>query len=130
MSPTRNKHGFFQAEIVVLLNHLLPHGNVLVELAIDTPEGTYVADAAWAGPERFKIIEDEFSCSIAPEICVEVWSPSNTDEEIAMKRRLYLQKGAAEFWYCDAKGSMTFFNLDGPLPKSKLCPAFPPQVGD
>jgi Uma2 family endonuclease len=73
-SPTRNKHGFYQGEIAYLLRTLLRKGHVLVECAIDTPEGTYVADVAWATKERFKIIEDEFSCSVAPEICVEVWS--------------------------------------------------------
>jgi Uma2 family endonuclease len=100
MSPTRNKSGFYQEEIAHLLGQLLPHGHVITECAIDTTEGTYVADTAWVGPERFKVIEDEFSCSVAPEICVEVWSASNSAEEIEMKRRLYFQKGAEEFWYC------------------------------
>src|SRR5262245_16388420 len=43
MSPTRNKRGFFQAEIAILLKKLLPHGFVLTECAIDTPEGIFVA---------------------------------------------------------------------------------------
>src|SRR5882724_1671684 len=94
MSPTRNKHGFFQSQLVILLKKHLPHGETLVECAIDTPEGTIVADASWASRDRFKIIENEFSCSVAPEICVEVWSPSNTTEELALKRQLYLGKGA------------------------------------
>lgn len=66
MSPTRNKQGFYQGEITYLLRELLSKGHVLVECAIDTPEGTYVADVAWATRERFKIIEDEiqlFGCS-------------------------------------------------------------------
>lgn len=74
MSPTRNKHGFFQGEIAYLLRKLLSQGHVLVECAVDTEEGTYVADVAWASKERFRIIEPELSCSVAPQICVEVWS--------------------------------------------------------
>jgi Uma2 family endonuclease len=129
MSPTRNKHGFYQTEIAILLKNLLPHGHAIVECAIDTEEGTYVADATWVSTERFKVIEDELSSSIAPEICVEVWSPSNTKEEIAMKRRLYLGKGALEFWYCDEKGRITHFDASGELRQSNLCPQFPRQVG-
>jgi len=128
MSPTRNKHGFFRGEIAYLLRTLLRKGHVLVECAIDTPEGTYVADVAWATKERFKIIEDEFSCSVAPEICVEVWSQSNSSEEIEMKKRLYFDKGGLEFWYCDQDGGMTFFKRVGQLPKSELCSKFPKKV--
>ena len=34
----------------------------------------------------------------APEICVEVTSPSNSKEEIEHKTELYLAKGALEVW--------------------------------
>lgn len=129
MSPTRNKHGFYQGEIAFLLHTLLPQGRVLVECAVDTSEGTLVADDAWVSPERFKVIEDEFSCSVAPEICVEVWSPSNTPEEIETKREAYLGKGAVEFWYCDEHGRMTFFDSQGLMAQSQLCPQFPAKVG-
>jgi len=129
MSPTRNKHGFFQGEIAHLLRKFLAQGQVIVECAIDTSEGTYVADVCWVSQERFKIIVEEISSSIAPEICVEVWSPSNTAEEIEMKRRLYFAKGAIEFWYCDENGAITHFDATGQLAKSKMCPTFPNKVG-
>ena len=128
LSPTRVKHGLHEGRIVNYLKALLPNGAVIVECAIDTGEGTYVADVAWASLERWKILEEEYSCSIAPEICVEVWSPSNTAAEIDMKRRLYLAKGAEEFWYCDKNGEITFFNRDGQLQKSALCPGFPQKI--
>ena len=128
MSPTRNKHGIYQARIAVLLQSLLPHGTVLTECAVDTPEGTIVADATWASPERLKIIADEFSCSVAPEICVEIWSLSNTPEEIQNKRKLYLAKSAREYWYCDEQGRMTFYNAERQMAKSALCPDFPANM--
>lgn len=129
MSPTRFKHSFYQGRITHLLATLLPHGQVSVECAIDcAPEGTYVADVAWVSPERFKIIVDEVSCSVAPEICVEVWSSSNSSEEIAMKKRLYLAKGAQEFWYCDAQGRISHFDKTGAITRSKLCPSFPENI--
>jgi Uma2 family endonuclease len=128
MSPTRNKHGFFQAQIAILLKQFLPHGFVLTECAVDTHEGTIVADVTWATPERFRVIEDEPSCSVAPQICVEIWSASNTTEEIERKRRLYFGKQAQEFWYCDEGGKLTFFNPRGQLPLSALCSDFPSRV--
>jgi len=127
-SPTRNEHGFFQGEIAHLLRQLLPRGRVITECAIETEEGTYVADVTWASAERFKIIRPEFSSSVAPEICVEVWSPSNTPEEIEMKKRLYFAKAAVEFWYCDSQGRIAQFDQSGELAQSKLCPQFPRQV--
>ncbi len=128
MSPTRNKHGFFQSRLDNHLQRLLPDGVTIVECAVDTTEGTLVADVAWATSERWKILEAQYSCSVAPQICVDVWSPSNTPEEIAMKRRLYLEKGATEFWYCDKDGALTFFNAGGPLTGSLLCPEFPGRI--
>ncbi len=128
ISPTRNKHGFYQGEIAYLLRKMLPHGHVLVECAIDTMEGTYVADAAWVSAQRFKVIEEELSCSIAPEICVEVWSRSNSEEEIEMKRRLYFDKGSLEFWHCDETGHLTFFSTRGKIEFSQLCPEFPQRI--
>jgi len=128
MSPIRYEHGFYQTRVAHWLQTLLPEGRATVECAIDTPEGTFVADVTWATLERVKINEERFSCSVAPEICVEVWSMSNTTEELEMKRRLYFQKGALEFWYCDEKGGMTFFTHAGQEQKSKLCPHFPSQI--
>jgi Uma2 family endonuclease len=128
LSPTRNKHGFYQGEITYLLRKLLPHGHVLVECAVDSPEGTSVADVACASASRFEVIKEEYSCSVAPEICVEVWLPSNSPEEIAMKRRLYLEKGALEFWFCDDSGTLKFYSKDGSLERSVLCPGFPEKV--
>jgi len=130
MSPTRNKHGFYQAEIAILLKKLLPHGFVLTECAIDTPEGTFVADATWATRERFDIIKDQFSCSIAPEICVEIWSESNTTEETERKHKLYFKQGALEFWYCDKDGRISFFGSKGPMTVSDLCAEFPARISE
>ena len=129
MSPTRYKHSFFQAEIARLLSKSLPHGRVALETAIDcAPEGTCVADVTWASPDRFKVIIEETSCSVAPEICVEVWSPSNSAGELEMKRRLYFGRGALEVWYCDAAGHLTFFDPGGEITQSRLCPKFPGPV--
>lgn len=128
MSPTRNRHGFYASKIVRLLAKLMVKGESLVELAVDTEDSTKVADVAWASPKIFKIICDEASCSVAPEICVEVRSPFNADSEMDEKRALYLKAGAKEFWLCDEHGRMTFYDRRRKLRRSRLCPKFPAQL--
>jgi Uma2 family endonuclease len=128
MSPTKNSHGYYAAEIARLLRELLPSGKSFVELAIETEDSTKVADAAWASAKTFEIIKDEDSCSVAPEICVEVRSPGNSNVEIAFKRDLYLKAGAGEYWVCDQTGRLEFFDSSGKIQKSRLCPKFPESL--
>ena len=125
MSPVKVYHSAFQGRIA----RLLPEkGVVLPECAIRTQKGTKVADIAWCSKERFKLIAPEAECSIAPEICIEVLSSSNTREEIEEKRALYVLAGAKEFWICNEKGEVTFFDDQGRIEKSRLVPDFPARV--
>jgi Uma2 family endonuclease len=128
MSPTSNYHGSNGARIAVLLATLKPKGEVIVECAVETADGTKEADVAWLTPARWKEVAEDFSCKIAPEICVEVMSPSNTVKEMLYKKDLYLAAGAQEYWLCDKAGHVRFFNVSGELPKSKLAPKFPRQL--
>ena len=41
------------------------------------------------------------SCSVAPEICVEVLSPSTARADRQVKRRLYQREGVREYWVVD-----------------------------
>lgn len=81
-----------------------------------------------ASPAVFRRIKNETACSIAPEICVEVYSFSNTQKEMKEKRELYFEKGAKEVWYCDKNGKISFYNEEGKLKKSALCPDFPNKI--
>jgi Uma2 family endonuclease len=128
MSPTRNWHGYYASKIARLLAEFMKTGETLVECAIETEDSTKVADAVWASSDRFQVIKDEASCSIAPEICVEVRSPTNSKEEIVRKRRLYLTAGASKFWVCDNDGQVEFYDATGKISRSRLCPSFPPKL--
>ena len=128
MSPTKVWHSAYQGEIALLLNALMKGGKILTECAIETSKGTKVADVAWASAGRFKRIRHEVACSVAPEICVEVVSESNTQAEMDEKRRLCFEKGAKEAWFCDDYGTMSFYNPEGKLKKSVCCPGFPARV--
>lgn len=128
MSPVKVPHSAYQGEINGLLRDLMKAGRVLVECAINTLKGIKVADVAWVSAARFRRIKNETACSVAPEICVEVYSFSNTQKEMEEKRELYFEKGAKEVWYCDKNGRVSFYNEEGKLKKSALCPDFPGRV--
>lgn len=125
MSPVKVYHSAFQGKITRLLPE---HGVVLPECAIATTKGTKVADIAWCSEQRFKLIGHEAECSIAPEVCIEVLSSSNTKTEMEEKRQLYFSAGAVECWVCDEEGDITFFDVKGPLKNSNLVPSFPNKV--
>ena len=124
MSPVKVYHSAYQGAIGALLDRLLGK-TILMECAIKTRQGTKVADVAWASPQRFHRIKREVECSIAPEICIEVISSSNTEEEMAEKRLLYFEQGAEEVWICSENGDICFYNTENQLLKSVRVPAFP-----
>ena len=128
MSPHRRQHSLFRGEIAYLLRNLLPHGVALSECAIETTENVKVADVAWASRQRWESMADRVTCSVAPEICVEILSDANTTEEMDRKKELYFQAGAVECWLCDESGRVRFFNHGAELVGSNLCPALPHKI--
>lgn len=128
MSPVKIKHSFYQGRIQRLLESLLNIGEVMPECAINTSDGVKVADVVWCSDERFTQIEDEISASIAPEICIEVRSSSNTSDEMEFKKQLYLEAQAIEVWLCNEQGQMKFYNAQGELEQSLLVSQFPKEI--
>ncbi len=117
-----------QGKITRLLFRYLNEGEVLPECAIFTRKGIRVADVVWSSPTRLEKIKDETYCSIAPEICIDVLSNSNSTKEMLEKKQLYFEQGAHEFWICDGNGKMRFFNPKMELLHSELVPDFPSEV--
>ncbi|MBM3882621.1 MAG: Uma2 family endonuclease [Verrucomicrobia bacterium] len=130
MSPVKSDHSEFQGRIAALLARFLPGWSILVECAIDTAQGTKVADVAAMTRARRLPYRGAASLPVAPEICVEVQSGSNTREELDEKRRLYAAGGCEEFWTCAEDGVVGFQRArDGTrLLRSGICPEFPPQI--
>lgn len=128
MSPVKLYHSLLQGEIEFLLRCLLKDGKALPECAIKTSKGTKVADVAWASSALLQIIKTQTEASIAPEICVEIISDSNTQKEMAEKRQLYFEAGAKEVWICDEQGIMSFYNASHPLVHSEWVPGFPLKI--
>jgi Uma2 family endonuclease len=128
--PPAPSHGSLQSEIVYLLRRSLSHGRIITECPISTADGVKAADVAWASPTIMRELGTQVCFPHAPEICVEVISPSNTQAEIQEKMALYFDAGAKEVWICAVSGTMSFFSpkRERPLRASALCPQFPKQV--
>ena len=67
-----------------------------------TPENNYlISDVTLASMERWNSTDPEGYFSGAPEIVIEVLSPSNTATEMLDKRNICLENGSREFWVVD-----------------------------
>jgi Uma2 family endonuclease len=128
MTPASNRHGIIQIKIGYLLVEKTKYGQVISECSVSTSKGVKVADLAWGSEEFMERNKDETPYKEAPDICVEIRSPSNTDDEMLEKIDLYLAKGAKEVWISDESGTITFYSYPGIIKKSKIIPDFPGKI--
>ena len=118
MSPATNKHGMMQMDIGIALKSQFPEGRAISECSIQTPEGTKVADVAWASDAFIAEWGTVTPFPRAPELCVEIVSPSNSREEMRIKTELYLGAGAQEVWIVYLDSHMDVFNVGGQVKNS------------
>ena len=98
MSPASNRHARLQGRIALELARQLKDGDILTESPIATELGVNVPDVVWASNEFLNKHGDTTPFPQAPEICVEIRSPSNLKDEMTLKTRAYLGAGAHEMW--------------------------------
>lgn len=122
MSPASNQHGRIQGRLSGQLWNALPEGEIIAECSIQTADGVKVADIAWASSAF--IAEYGYSTPYpkAPELCIEIVSPSNSKVELEEKVRLYLDQGAQEVWIVYDNGTTEYFSPGGKMPNSRLAP--------
>jgi Uma2 family endonuclease len=108
--------------IAVAIRSALPGWQVWPEIGIHTADGVKAPDLALAAPDFAEVTDARGFLVHAPEICIEIMSPSNTWEEMRHKTLLYLAAGAKEAWVCDEAGKLRFFDGTGELPTSGLAP--------
>jgi Uma2 family endonuclease len=128
--PPAPEHGLKQAEISYLLRKLLNGGRAITECPLSTIDGVRGIDVAWMSFERLGLRKQKAAFLVAPEICVEVISPSNTRQEMEHKKDLYFTAGAEEVWFCSAEGEMTFYLKSNPseVTSTELVPSMPLQI--
>ena len=128
LSPHKNRHSFLQEQVQNLLDEHAPEGQHPPEFAIATPKGVKAPDVVWMSPKRHREMKETGDPTLlAPEICVEVLSSSNTEEEIEEKRALYREAGADEVWVVDEDEQIRFYG-DGEMEHSRIAPDCPTQL--
>jgi len=113
MSPASNRHALLQAHLAAELARQLPGGRPLTECSVLTEIGVRVPDVAWASADFLAAHVDSTPFPIAPELCVEITSPSNSEEEIEEKIRAYLAAGASEVWVVSEDGIIEYHGRSG-----------------
>lgn len=118
MSPANNWHAAVQAYLARLLGNALPHGMVYTECSIITEAGVRVPDVAWGSTDFVRDQGANTPFGRAPEICVEILSPSNSPKEVDAKVKAFLAAGAREVWLARAREGMSFIGPEGVMPRS------------
>jgi Putative restriction endonuclease len=100
----------------------------LAGVGIHTADGVK-APAIAAASARFVEATDEHGfLTRAPELCIEIMSPSNSREEMRHKSLLYLAAGAVEAWVCAEDGQMHVFAGTGRSKSSRLVLDLPGKI--
>lgn len=113
MSPASNRHGRLQVLLAAELLRQLPDGIVINEASVVTDIGVRVPDVAWGSADFFAAHRETTPYPHAPEICIEIVSPSNSEVEMREKTRAYLAAGAVEVWHVSEDGGIRYFDATG-----------------
>jgi Uma2 family endonuclease len=118
--PPAYSHGAVQARLIQILGGLAG-GQVAAESPIATSKGVFAADVTWASDAFLRSHASEVALQQAPELCIEVVSPSNSSKELDEKRDAYLASGAKEVWIVYPKSKRCeFFDLHAKLERSSF----------
>jgi len=97
VSPVNTEHGGLAGELSHLLRSQLG-GRTLVEVGVRTKEGVFAPDVAWCSEGYWNERREQSPLEVAPELCVEIASPSNTLLDLRTKTKAYIDAGAVESW--------------------------------
>lgn len=119
MTPPSTYHSMVQGRLCQRLAVL--GGQIFGETPIATALGLFITDAAWADDEFVKAHGRESPFMSAPQICIEVVSPSNSVKELEEKRAGYFSAGAEEVWLLYLRSKrLEFHSRLGPLEHSRF----------
>jgi len=120
MSPASNLHGRVQVRLAAALLNDMPDGEVISECSVETSDGVKVADVVWASAAFISEFGYVTPYTKAPELCVEIVSPSNSKLEMDQKTELYLARGAQEVWVVYEDARIEIFTHTGQQSKSQF----------
>ncbi len=120
MSPANNRHSVIQTLLAMRLGALVG-GQPIVEASVVTPAGLFVADVVWASEAFMRTHGAQTPFERAPELCIEVASPSNSRKELREKVDAYIATGASEAWIAYPQSKrFEFFGAGGQLARSQF----------
>jgi Uma2 family endonuclease len=105
MTRPKFKHHRIQRKLRIVLQTAAGDSGIVETEVAFRPVPEYelrVADVAYVSRERWDGIDPEDNLMGAPDLVIEVLSPSNTAAELYDKEKLCLEHGAREFWVVDA----------------------------
>jgi Uma2 family endonuclease len=122
--PASPMHMDIATTLALMLRERLG-AKTLAECAITTAGGVKVADEAWCSTAYVELHRDAFSnweatLPRAPELCIEVMSPSNLAAELKEKIALYIEAGAQEGWIVYPDRRIGIFDADGMRSSSRF----------
>jgi Uma2 family endonuclease len=80
--------------------------------------GVKVPDVAWCSDDFLAKYGYETPYPRAPELCIEVVSPSNSRKQMREKMKLYFAAGARECWLVWQNGEVEMFDETGQIAQS------------
>jgi Uma2 family endonuclease len=101
LTPTNNLRGVLKTRLTQPL--LALGGQALCAASVSTNRGVLVADITWMSTSTWQSRRTETPLSRAPELCIEIISPSNSRKEMDQKIAAYIAAGAQEVWLVLAK---------------------------
>jgi Uma2 family endonuclease len=113
-------HARLQSELAAQLRDQLREGVAYTECPVLTGIGVRVPDVVWASNAFRKRHKGSSPMPRAPEICVEIISPSNVEAEITEKTSAYLAAGAEEVWLVAENGKVRVIDGSGEKPRTRF----------
>lgn len=94
LTPPSNRHALLQAFLAQELGRQIPEGTAFTECSVETDIGVRVPDVAWASADFMRLHGTTTPFPSAPDLCIEVVSPSNTTAVMQEKIAAYLAAAA------------------------------------
>lgn len=125
MSLVGKAHALAAARAAEVLRSALG-GHAMAEVGIATEIGVRAPDVAWCSDAFLAAHPEEAPLSGAPEICVEVASPSDALPKLREKAAAYVKAGATEAWILYPRSRQAeIYGLDG----RRATTSFPVDLG-
>jgi ABC-type polysaccharide/polyol phosphate transport system ATPase subunit len=113
--------------VTELLAQSLPSGRVLVNLPVETRNGTQIVDVAWISEARHAAVRGEKSYAGAPEICVHMVDVHRGVAVVSREIPPLFAAGAVENWVCGPGGYLNV-QRSHPADDQRLVPGLPRAI--